>query len=135
VRGAACSSLRSCLLPLTAFGELFKVEVATGDIETCHVFFSFRHRTGKAASPASEPPFAFAYLPLFVDATFIPDGSHSLVLYRYDPTAASPSAYLECPPVATAAGVPPIPVSLAKLMVVSRDTMIIRTFLCSFTLP
>ena len=100
-------------------------------METCHAFFTFRHRTGKSAG--AEQPFAFAYLPLFVESTFIRDGSHSLVLYRYEASAALPSAYLECPAVVAAdGGTSTVPVSLAKLLVVTRDSMIIRTFLCTY---
>lgn len=90
-----------------------------------------------------EKPFAFAYLPLFPEggAAFVPDGDHQLILYKTDKlgqtSQLSPSQYFELP--STLSNMPPetstiesirIPPTL-KMVTPMRDSMVIRSFLCS----
>ena len=118
------------------YGELFRLEIPPQLIESCHLFFTFRHRSAKERSSTStgsiERPFAFGYLPLFPDnGAFIQDGSHSLQLYRYERSAAVPSVYFECPSLSGSyQSSQQLPPSLIKTIVPLRDMLIIRTFLC-----
>ncbi|GAA5859498.1 hypothetical protein JCM1840_004642 [Sporobolomyces johnsonii] len=120
------------------WGELVKVEVPVERMEDCHLFFVFRargSRMGTVSSRGLEPPFAFAYFPLFLEnSAFQNDGSHTLVLYRYDRTVAVPSFYFQVPsihdPVQPLA---PLPPSVSRTLFPLRDTMVIRSFLVSTT--
>jgi dedicator of cytokinesis protein 3 len=106
-------------------------------MENCHVFFTFRSRgakhRGTISGPGVERPFAFAYFPLFLDnAAFQPDGSHNLVLYRYDRSVAVTSSYFQAPSTYEhGRQLPALPASVAKTLVPLRDTMIVRSFLVS----
>ncbi|KDQ21902.1 hypothetical protein BOTBODRAFT_169082 [Botryobasidium botryosum FD-172 SS1] len=126
------------------FGELIKLYLHEGKMKDCHLFFTFRYRSGKdkpnaitdMLSDRSDRPFAYAYLPLFTDTrAFLPDGSHTLVLYRMDRSVnASPKEYYGAP-----ATMPPgqkieglvVPPALAKSVTPVRDSLVIRSFLCS----
>ncbi|GAA5960183.1 hypothetical protein JCM21900_000431 [Sporobolomyces salmonicolor] len=120
------------------WGELVKVEVPVERMEDCHLFFVFRargSRMGAVSSRGLEPPFAFAYFPLFLEnSAFQNDGSHTLVLYRYDRPVAVPSFYFQVPsthdPVQPLASLPP---SVSRTLFPLRDTMVIRSFLVSTT--
>ncbi|CEQ42400.1 SPOSA6832_04218 [Sporobolomyces salmonicolor] len=120
------------------WGELVKVEVPVERMEDCHLFFVFRargSRMGTVSSRGLEPPFAFAYFPLFLEnSAFQNDGSHTLVLYRYDRPVAVPSFYFQVPsthdPVQPLA---PLPPSVSRTLFPLRDTMVIRSFLVSTT--
>lgn len=134
------------ILNLEAWGELLKLGVPYDKMQDCHVFFTFRNRKerssggngttspngGSSSAGIAEKPFAFAYLPLFArESTFVPDGTHPLVLYRYDSQAAVPSSYFEGPATARSAAVDLIPAALAKVLVPLKDSMTVRSFLCS----
>jgi dedicator of cytokinesis protein 3 len=111
-----------------------KLEILPAELmEHCHLFFTFRARSKDRPPPGSiEKPFAFAYLPLFPNnGAFLADGSHSLNLFRYDRQAAQPQAYLELEPITVAGQLPAVPPALAKVVVPLRDSMVLRTFLCS----
>ena len=98
----------------------------------CHLFLTVRNR----ARPAPEPPVAFAFLPLFPSSStaFLPDAAHTLVLYRYDPQVASPSFYLQVPPIHDSSRQgPSVPPAVAKTLVPLRDTVTLRTHLVSTT--
>lgn len=125
-----------------AWGELLKLELPATRMQDFHLFFTFRNRPERRATTtngfntasgtltALERPFGFAYLPLMdASASFLPDGSHSLLIYRYDPQMAVPSSYFEGPN--TTASKVIIPAGLAKALVPLRDTLAIRSFLCS----
>lgn len=131
------------------WGELMKLELPHDVMEHCHLFFTFRHRSSKeerwmsSSSSASgfggalaSKPFAYAYLPLFeANRAFIPDGSHTLLLFRCNrPTQAlSPELYFSLPPIvpvgrAIADLVPP---SIASVIQPLRDNLTLRSFLVS----
>ncbi|BGP50279.1 Deoxycytidine kinase 1 [Rhodotorula kratochvilovae] len=115
------------------WGELVKLAVPVERMEECHLFFTFRNRTVRNAP---DQPFAFAYFPLFPDSSsaFQADGSHTLVLYRYDKPVASPSFYFQVPAVYDASRqVPALPPSVSKTLFPLRDTMTIRSYLVSTT--
>jgi dedicator of cytokinesis protein 3 len=117
-----------------AWGELLKLEVAPVELmERCHLFFTFRSRSKDRPPPGTvEKPFAFAYLPLFPNnGAFLADGGHSLQLYRYDPQVTQPQSYLELVPLTMSGQFPPVPAALAKTAFPLRDSMVLRTFLCS----
>ncbi|CBQ70585.1 related to dedicator of cytokinesis protein 3 [Sporisorium reilianum SRZ2] len=138
------------------WGELIKLQLPHDIMEDCHLFFSFRHRSTKeergsaavsngthatvasqsSSSAAVSRPFAYGYLPLFEsNRAFIPDGSHTLFLWRTSrpPGQIGPDLYFNLPPV-TPAGrslhdvVPP---SLASTVQPLRDILTLRTFLVS----
>lgn len=135
------------------WGELLKLQLPTEVMEHCHVFFTFRHRSTKEEKAPQQsngqqsgnnnnslahisPPFAHGYLPLFeTNTAFIPDGSHTLLLWRSSRSAQhlSPELYFSLPPTVPA-GKPLgdlIPPSLASIIQPLRDTMTLRTFLVS----
>lgn len=123
-----------------AWGELLKVNIPPEQIPKCHIFFSFYNRRadkqqgsgslGASASTANTAsrPFAFAFLPLYSsDTTFLADGGHSLTLYRSEASAVPVSVYLQAK-----AGAPDrIPTALSKVLLPTRDTVSVRSFLCS----
>ncbi|KAM0753228.1 hypothetical protein T439DRAFT_342381 [Meredithblackwellia eburnea MCA 4105] len=124
------------------WGELVKLDIPIDIMEQCHVFFTFRARGSKDKGPTSsangpggasqEKPFAFAYFPLFLEnSAFVPDGSHSLVLYRYERNCATSQFYLQAPPTVPAGRSPILPPSIAKTLIPLKDTMSVRTFLVS----
>lgn len=105
-------------------------------MEQCHIFFTFRSRgakdRGTVSGGGTEKPFAFAYFPLFLDnAAFVPDGSHSLVLYRYERTCATSQFYFQAPPTVQQGHAPVVPPSIAKTLVPIKDSMVVRSFLVS----
>ncbi|GAA5899842.1 hypothetical protein JCM8208_004581 [Rhodotorula glutinis] len=112
------------------WAEHVKLAIPPDRMVDCHLFLTVRNR----ARASSDPPFAFAYLPLFPDssAAFLPDGNHALVLYRYDQQVASPSFYLQVPAEhdSSRAG-PSVPPAVAKTLFPLRDTVTLRTHLVS----
>ncbi|GAA5840554.1 hypothetical protein JCM9279_007363 [Rhodotorula babjevae] len=114
------------------WAEHVKLAVSAERMVDCHLFLMVRNR----ARPAPEPPVAFAFLPLFPtsSAAFLPDGAHTLVLYRYDPQVASPSFYLQVPPTHDGSRQgPSVPPAVAKTLFPLRDTVTLRTHLVSTT--
>ncbi|CAK5281374.1 unnamed protein product [Mycena citricolor] len=103
-----------------------------------HLFFTFRNRTIKerGAFRDLEKPFAFAYQPLFPDKhSFVEDGSHTLILYRTDKLHHIPiELYLSAPswlPANQKFEQLSFPAEMQKLAQPSRDTLTIRSSLCS----
>ncbi|KAF8521278.1 cytoplasmic protein [Hysterangium stoloniferum] len=126
------------------YGELIKLLLPTDVPPKYHLFFTFRHRTSKeklvsnrASMDGADRPFAFAYLPLFPDSrAFVQDGSHCLVLYRADKllNIISPSDYYGAPailPVGQRPDALTIPVHIQRTAVPMRDSLVIRSYLCS----
>lgn len=141
------------------WGELIKLQLPHDIMEDCHLFFSFRHRSSKeergalsasngvsasqqatstpsSSSVSMSKPFAHGYLPLFEsNRAFIPDGSHTLFLWRTNrpPAQIGPDLYFNLPPV-TPAGRNPgdvVPPSLQGTVQPLRDILTLRTFLVS----
>ncbi|KAF8586680.1 hypothetical protein K439DRAFT_1340268 [Ramaria rubella] len=126
------------------FGELLKLSLPNEVPSQYHLFFTFRHRASKERAPNNnraslesvDRPFAFAYLPLFPDSrAFVQDGSHSLVLYRTDKfSQINPADYYGAPAILPS-GLRPetltIPPQLQRTMVPVRDSLVIRSYLCS----
>ncbi|GAA5973495.1 hypothetical protein JCM11641_006492 [Rhodosporidiobolus odoratus] len=114
------------------WGELVKLAVEPDVMEDCHLFLTFRNRI---ARNGHDLPFAFGYFPLFLNTSaFQPDGSHSIVLYKYDRNIAAPSFYFQVPPTHNAAKtLPPVPPSVSRTLIPLKDTMVVRTFLVSTT--
>jgi hypothetical protein len=125
------------------YGELIKVLLPIDVPPQYHLFFTFRHRTSKekivgskASLDGADRPFAFAYLPLFPDnRAFVQDGSHCLVLYRADRLLnISPSDYYGAPAILPAGQRPDaltIPPLLQRTAVPMRESLVIRSYLCS----
>ncbi|PWN49826.1 hypothetical protein IE53DRAFT_316947 [Violaceomyces palustris] len=136
------------------WGELIKLQLPHDIMEDCHLFFSFRHRSSKeeraigptgsanaASSAQTGPqvhpnrPFAYAYLPLFEsNRAFIPDGSHTLFLWRANraPSQIGPDLYFNLPPIVQAGRTHDVvPASLAAIIQPLRDILTLRTFLVS----
>lgn len=126
------------------FGELIKISnIPKETMRDCHLFFTFRQRAPvrdksvPTDSDGLERPFAFAHLPLFPEGglSFAPDGDHNLVLYKMDkPGQLLAKDYLDVPSTlsygATLETVQ-IPSDLARTMIPLRDSMVVRSFLCS----
>jgi hypothetical protein len=115
-----------------------KLDISSETIEICHLFFTFRNRQEKSTRNNNgqtqvDKPFAFAYLPLFSsNRTFIPDGEHSLILFKYDEQSAMPEVYCRVrPTVVPGQTIPEITPALSKLMIPLKDSFIVRSFLCS----
>src|ERR1700761_378733 len=129
---------------MPTFGELLKLSIPVEQLPQCHLFFTFRTRSAKdknapnsKGGDGNERPFAFAYLPLFTNNNAIQDGSHSLVLYRADRGGAmTPTEYYDAPPVLAPGANPltlPIPPSVAKTAVPMKDSLVVRSLVCSTT--
>ncbi|GLB37233.1 putative DOCK family protein [Lyophyllum shimeji] len=124
------------------FGELIKIQLPLEERPLWHLFFTFRNRTGRERSNSrtgAEPvdrPFAFAFQPLFPDNhAFVEDGSRMLVMYRADRLAQIPAdVYLTAPSWLTAGQKPEqlaVPPEMQRLAIPMRDTLTIRSSLCS----
>lgn len=138
------------------WGELIKLQLPHNIMEDCHIFFSFRHRSSKeergsaaassgahggpspssSTSSAVSRPFAYGYLPLFEsNRAFIPDGSHTLLLWRTNrpPAQIGPDLYFNLPPVVHAGRSlnDVVPANLASSVQPLRDMLTVRTFLVS----
>lgn len=124
------------------FGELIKIKLPPDHMPNWHLFFTFRNRTGrekggnKNNSDILDRPFAFAFQPLFPDSSaFVEDGSHTLVMYRADRlNQLSPDVYLAAPStlnVGQRADQLIVPQEMQKLAPPLRDTLTIRSSLCS----
>jgi hypothetical protein len=123
------------------FGELLKLSLPVDQLPHCHLFFTFRTRSSKDRSGNSsksdhEKPFAFAYFPLFSNNNAVQDGSHTLILYRADRAGPmTPTEYFDAVP--TLIGNNPLlvnnPPSVAKTAVPMKDSLVIRSLLCSTT--
>ncbi|GAA5897476.1 guanine nucleotide exchange factor DCK1 [Sporobolomyces salmoneus] len=119
------------------WGELVKVEIPLETPEDCHLYFSFRNRSigpsSASASTSTSHPFAFAYFPLFAhrDKAQL-DGSHNLVLYRWDRSVSVPSFYLRGASTREAdRPLPNLPPAVTHTLVPLQDTFTIRSFLVS----
>ncbi|KAI0717219.1 cytoplasmic protein [Cerioporus squamosus] len=123
------------------FGELVKLKLPQHGAQQWHLFFTFRQRSTRDRSSSrsvevSERPFAFAYLPLFPDGrAFLEDGSHTLVLYRADRLGQiTTDMYLHAVPWLPANQRPEhvyVPPELQKIAPPLRDSLVIRSSLCS----
>jgi len=116
------------------FGELIKLQLPLRGIPNWHLFFTFRHRSGRGLS--ADKPFAFAFQPLFPgQGAFLEDGSHTLVLYRADRLAQiAPEMYLTSSPWVLPGQRPEqvaVSPDLLRLAPPMRDNVIIRSSLCS----
>ncbi|BGP02104.1 Deoxycytidine kinase 1 [Rhodotorula toruloides] len=114
-----------------SWGELFKVSLPPEEFVDSHLFLTVRDRNSR-----SDLPFAFAYLSFLRDGTAVQaDGTHSLVLYKYDEAIASPAFYFQVPAKRDSDSEPPsIPPSVSKTLVPLRDSIKLRTFLVSTAL-
>ncbi|WAR56682.1 hypothetical protein PtB15_7B532 [Puccinia triticina] len=120
------------------WGELMKLDISSETIASCHLFFTFRNRQEKSTRnnnghAQADKPFAFAYLPLFSpNRTFIPDGEHSLILFKYDDQSAMPEVYCRVrPTIVPGQTIPEITPALSKLLIPLKDSFVVRSFLCS----
>ncbi|TFK44595.1 cytoplasmic protein [Crucibulum laeve] len=124
------------------FGELIKIQLPSSGMPQWHLFFTFRHRTGrertssKVSADTNDRPFAFAFQPLFPDkCAFIEDGSHTLIMYRADKLSyVTPETYLSAPSrLATGQRIEQAAanIELAKIAAPLRDSLTIRSSLCS----
>ena len=125
-----------------SFGELIKIKLPPQGAQQWHLFFTFRHRSlrersGRGQPEASERPFAFAFLPLFPDGrAFLEDGPHTLALYKADRMSqVSPDLYLSATALIVANQQVQMPVDMQKISPLSRDTLLIRSSLCSTSRP
>lgn len=127
------------------FGELIKVSnLEPAVMKDCHLFITYRQRNPLRERPAGggepaglERPFAFSYLPLHPTETgvFLPDGNHELVVYRADKlNTITPAQYFGVPsvlPAGTTVDDLQIPADLGRLLTPVRDSLSVRSFLCS----
>lgn len=126
------------------FGELIKISNLEPEVmKDCHLFITYRQRSvvkdKSTPTDASglERPFAFSYLPLHPTQTgvFLPDGNHDLIVYRADKLhTLSPSQYYAMPsvlPQDTTIDDLHLAPDLARVATPLRDSLSIRSFLCS----
>jgi dedicator of cytokinesis protein 3 len=123
------------------FGELVKLSLPLEGITRWHIFFTFRHRSpreklNRGPGDNTDRPFAFAFLPLFPDGrAALEDGSHTLVLYRADRLGqVTPEMYLDATPSVAGnqkADQVFVPPEMQRLAPVMKDSMTIRSSLCS----
>ncbi|EGN99543.1 hypothetical protein SERLA73DRAFT_106135 [Serpula lacrymans var. lacrymans S7.3] len=123
------------------FGELIKLQLPLQGVPNWHLFFTFRHRTGREKLYAKttevvDRPFAFAFQPLYpAQGAFLEDGSHTLVLYKADRLShITPDLYLGLTPWLLPNQRPEqvyVPPDLQRVALPMRDTVTIRSSLCS----
>ncbi|KAI0633627.1 cytoplasmic protein [Trametes polyzona] len=123
------------------YGELVKIKLPFHGAQQWHLFFTFRQRSSRERSNSrtaepTERPFAFAFLPLFPDGrAFLEDGSHTLVLYQANRlNQISADMYLTATPWLPANQRPEqvyVPPELQKVAPPLRDSLVIRSSLCS----
>ncbi|KAJ4468210.1 hypothetical protein J3R30DRAFT_1684989 [Lentinula aciculospora] len=122
------------------FGELIKIQLPLDGIPSWHLFFTFRIRSSRErgasrAGEKSDPPYAFAFLPLYPEKrSFVEDGAHNLVMYRADKLAqVTPNQYLSSPAWLLPNQKPDSIAVSAEMQrhAPTRDTLIIRSSLCS----
>ncbi|EEB91081.1 hypothetical protein MPER_10625 [Moniliophthora perniciosa FA553] len=97
-----------------------------------HLFFTFRNRSTKERTG----PYAFGFLPLFPDTrAFVEDGGHTLIMYRADKLSQiTPEMYLSAASSLIGDQRPDqitVHPELQRLAPPTKDTMTIRTSLCS----
>lgn len=121
-----------------SYGELIKIKLPPQGAQQWHLFFTFRQRnlrerSGRGQPETSERPFAFAFLPLFPDGrAFLEDGPHTLALYKADRVSqVSPDLYLNATSLLVPNQQVQMPVEMQKISPLSRDTLLIRSSLCS----
>lgn len=67
------------------WNETFKVSIPISDFIDTHLKFTFRHRSSSEAKDKAEKILAVAYINLMqLNGTTLPDGAHSLAIYRTD---------------------------------------------------
>ncbi|KAG5646304.1 hypothetical protein DXG03_003901 [Asterophora parasitica] len=123
------------------FGELIKIQLPLQGKPLWHLFFTFRNRTGREryngrAGLDGDRPFAFAFQPLFPgNHAFVEDGSRMLVMYRAEKVAQiSADVYLSAPswvPAGQRLDPLTVPPEMQRLAPPMRDTLTIRSSLCS----
>ncbi|EJU03981.1 hypothetical protein DACRYDRAFT_105054 [Dacryopinax primogenitus] len=131
------------------FGELLKLQLPPDLLQSCHLFFTFRNRrvpdristtintaTRSTSTDVADRPFAFGFLPLFPDGkAFVKDGEHVLVLYKAEKLQQIMAPdYLDGPwscADRTKLEQIVVPPNLAKSATMTRDSLIIRSYLCS----
>jgi len=124
------------------FGELIKIKLPPNSMPKWHLFFTFKNRNGRERSgnknnaDALDRPFAFAFQPLFLNSgAFVEDGSHTLVMYRADRLGQlTPDNYLTSPSTLNAGQKIEqlaVPLEMQKCAPPLRDTLTIRSSLCS----
>ncbi|KAI3615340.1 cytoplasmic protein [Moniliophthora roreri] len=114
------------------FGELIKIQLPKEGMPQWHLFFTFRNRSTKERTG----PYAFGFLPLFPDTrAFVEDGGHTLIMYRADKLSQiTPEVYLNAASSLVGDQRPDqitVPPDLQRLAPPTKDTMTIRTSLCS----
>ncbi|KAF9071101.1 hypothetical protein BDP27DRAFT_1505129 [Rhodocollybia butyracea] len=117
------------------FGELIKIQLPLDGIPSWHLFFTFRLRSSRERG-TKEPPYAFAFLPLYPERrAFVEDGAHCLVMYRADRLSQiTPDQYLLSPAWLLQGQRPetiPLAADMQRNAPPTRDTLIIRSSLCS----
>ncbi|KAF8629268.1 hypothetical protein AX17_005847 [Amanita inopinata Kibby_2008] len=122
------------------FGELIKIILPSEGVPEWHLLFTFRNRHNRERHRSqldnSEKPFAFAFQPLFPDGrSFLEDGSHTLVIYKADRLGLMTTDLYLSSPSCLSAGQRvehvTIPTDMQRLAPPLRDTLIIRSSLCS----
>lgn len=121
-----------------SFNELIKIKLPTHGAQQWHLFFTFRQRNIRERSTRNgteipERPFAFGFLPLFPDGmAFLQDGAHTLALYKADRlNQLTPEQYLSATPLIVPNQQVQLPVEMQRISPLSRDTLLIRSSLCS----
>ncbi|KAJ3278028.1 hypothetical protein HK104_002729, partial [Borealophlyctis nickersoniae] len=122
------------------WNETVRLDLSPDLFEKAHIFFTFRHcsSSDKGSGDKTDRNFAFAFLPLLRgNHTVINDGSHGLILYKWDRKFAVPGVYLTYPagpnifvPTHLTDSVMVAADVMSKLPAL-KDTLTVRTNLCS----
>ncbi|TFK54047.1 hypothetical protein OE88DRAFT_1654527 [Heliocybe sulcata] len=122
------------------FGELIKIKLPLQGTPSWHLFFTFRNRNSREKSAgrvdAPDRPYAFAFLPLFLDEGAFPeDGEHRLVLYKADRLSQIPSetylSYTSCLPCGQRPSDLSVTNDMSRVTQPIRDYLTVRSSLCS----
>ena len=83
-------------LNIVSWNETLRLQLSSEELANAHIFFSFRICSLSDYEPREV--YAFSFLPLTKSRdAVIPDGLHTLTVYKYDESVCDPSIYLNYP--------------------------------------
>ncbi|TRY70430.1 hypothetical protein TCAL_09293 [Tigriopus californicus] len=115
------------------WNEIIKISIPVEEFASCHIRFTFRHRSSNLSKEKSFVPWAFAYLKLIndLDKTAIRDGSHELLVYKIEKKFDyQPKSYLGLPFMKSKQHAFK-PDGVVALSPIHKDSFIVHSTLCS----
>ncbi|XP_039295839.1 dedicator of cytokinesis protein 1 [Nilaparvata lugens] len=115
------------------WSETFKIAIPIEEFKTCHLKFTFKHRSSNEAKDKNERPFAMSYVKLMQEnGTTLKDTTHEILVYKVDHKKYEPTdlSYLNLPSTRAelCEGIKP---SVQGLSLTNKDSFLIHTNVCS----